>query len=155
MGAVTYPHAGVERRLNDGFVLLRPELSQDDPLAKKYEVHWTPGLVILDSSESLHYRTFGYHPPELCEHLLDVARGMAHFDRGRYREAAEAFTRVAEDPRRSPFTAEALYWLGVTRYRAGEKEGLVRHWNSLLDQYPQSLWAQRVGFIRPGATAAA
>src|SRR2546421_72295 len=132
MGTVTYPHPGVERRLNEFFVPFRAKIDQQSELAKKYEVHWTPGIVILDDLENLHYRSFGFHPPELCEHLLDIARGMTHFDLGRYREAADAFGRVTEDRTRSALTAEALYWLGVAQYKAGDKGALPRVWNRLL-----------------------
>jgi len=155
MGSVTYPHGGVERRLNESFVAFKPQIDLNQELAKKYEVHWTPGIVILDEMENMHYRAFGYHPPELCEHLLDIGRGMTHFDLGRYREAAEAFTRVTEDRTRSPLTPEALYWLGVARYKTGDKSAMTQVWSRLLDEHPQSLWAQKAGFIRPGATAAA
>jgi hypothetical protein len=64
MDAVTYPHAGVERRLNEGFVAFRPRIDQNESLAQRFLVAWTPGLLFMDDLENVHYKTFGWHPPE-------------------------------------------------------------------------------------------
>jgi tetratricopeptide (TPR) repeat protein len=151
MGAVTYPHAGVERRLTEHFVCVRPQIDVEKDLAEKFMVRWTPGLVFLDGQEGLHYRAFGFHPPEMCEHLLDIGRGMVMFNLGRFDEAVKAFTEVVEDKESSPLQAEAHYWLGVARYKAGDKEALAKTWDELLTRQPKSAWASKAGFIRKKA----
>jgi len=148
MGTVTYPHGGVERRLSQFFVSVRPQIDVEKDLAKKFLVSWTPGLLFLDGQEGVQYRAFGFHPPEMFEHLLDVARGTIEFNLGRYDEAMKAFSAVSEDKDPSPLQAEALYWLGVARYKSGDKEGLGKTWSQLLDRHPNSLWAPKAGFIR-------
>ena len=147
MDAVTYPHGGVEKRLAQ-FVCVRPQIDVEKDLAKKYLAGWTPGLLFLDGQEAVHYRAFGFHPPEMFEHLLDLGRGMIAFNGGRFEEAVKAFTAVTEDESASPLQAEALYWLGVSRYKTGDKEALGKAWNELLDRHPKSAWAAKVGFIR-------
>lgn len=153
MDAVTYPHGGVERRLNE-FVAARIPIAENGELARRFFTVWTPGLLFLDADENVHYRAYGFHPPEDFEHLLHVGHGMLRLDRGDARAAAEAFARAADDPERSALQPEALYWLGVSRLKGGDKDGMTAAWTRLLDKHPGSLWAHKVGFIRPRAAAA-
>src|SRR5438105_7285366 len=151
MDAVTYPHQGVERRLSQHFVAVRPQIDVEKDLAKKFLMNWTPGLIFLDGQEGQHYRAFGFHPPETFEHLLDLGRGMVSFNQARYEEAIQAFTAVTGSKDPSPLQPEAQYWLGVAQYKSGDKEALGKTWNELLDRYPKTLWAAKVGFIREKA----
>jgi len=148
MGTVTYPHAGVERRLTEHFVCVRPQIDVEKDLAKKFLAGWTPGFFFVDGEEKAHYRATGFHPPEMFEHLLDIARGTIAFDLAKYDEAATIFSAVAEDKDSSPLQAEALFWLAVSRYKGGDKDALSKTWSLILDRHPQSLWASKVGFIR-------
>jgi tetratricopeptide (TPR) repeat protein len=148
MGTVTYPHGGVERRLTEHFVCVRPQIDLEKELAKKFLASWTPGFFFADAQESVHYRATGFHPPEMFEHLLDIARATLDFDLGRYEEAAKTFSAVAEDKDPSPLQAEAIYWLGVSRYKAGDREALSKAWSLILDRHPDSLWVPKVGFLR-------
>jgi len=148
MDTVTYPHGGVERRLTQHFVAVRPQIDVDKDLAKKFGVGWTPGFLFLDAQEMVQHRAFGFHPPEMFEHLLDIGRGMMAFQAGRFDEAAQAFAAVTDSKDPSPLQPEAHYWLGVARYKAGDKEALGKAWNELLDRHPKSVWAAKVGFIR-------
>ena len=149
MDAVTYPRTETERALSEEFIAVRLQIDKNDALAKRFHVAWTPGLVFLDEEESVHYRAFGFHPPVEFEHLLRVGRGMIAFQRGEYPRAREAFSKAADDPRHSAVRPEAIYWQGVSRYKAGDQEALAGTWPRLLDLYPDSLWAQRAGVIRP------
>ncbi|HXG60250.1 MAG TPA: tetratricopeptide repeat protein [Planctomycetota bacterium] len=153
MDAVTYPNEESERRLNESFVALRVPFDRNGVLERRWAVSWTPGILVLDSGERVHYRAYGYHPPEEFAHLLGVARGMTEFDAGDFEQASRTFSRVVEDVRRSAMVPEALYWLGVARYKAGDRDGLVRAWSRLLDEHPENLWARRAGFIRAPARA--
>jgi hypothetical protein len=148
MDTVTYPHGGVERRLSEHFVCVRPQIDVEKDLAKKFNVGWTPGFLFLDAQEAVRHRAFGFHPPEMFEHLLDIARGTMAFQGGRFEEAIQAFSSVTGSKDPSPLQPEAQYWLGVARYKTGDKEALGKTWNELLDRYPKSLWAEKVGFIR-------
>lgn len=153
MDAVTYPQEESQRRLNDSFVALRLPFDRQGLLEQRWVVSWTPGILILDADERIHYRAYGYHPPDEFAHLLEVAQGMIEFDWGEFAQALRLFARAAEDTRRSAFTPEALYWLGVAYYKTGDKDGLVRTWGRLLDEHPESLWARRASFIRVPARA--
>jgi tetratricopeptide (TPR) repeat protein len=149
MDAVTNPSDESERRLNESFVALRLPSDRGGILEQRWAVSWTPGILIADPEERVPYRAYGYHPPREFAHQLEVARGRVEFDRGDFAQALRTFSRVAEDPRPSAFLPEVLYWLRVAHSKTGDKEGLVRHWDRLLDGHPKSLWARRASFIRP------
>jgi hypothetical protein len=155
MDAVTYPHRGVERRLGESFVAYRPQIDQQKDLARKFAVVWTPGLLFLDGLETLHHRAYGYHPPEEFEHLLHVGHGLVEFGNGRPSSALPILARAAGDAERTAVQPEALYWLGVCQYKAGDKEAMVRTWERLMDSFPSSLWALKASVLRPPAQAAA
>jgi hypothetical protein len=154
MDAVTYPHGGVERRLNESFVAARIHIGENQDLARKFFAVWTPGLLFLDGRENIHYRAYGFHPPEDFEHLLHVGHGMTLLDQNQVDAARGVFERAALDAERSALQAEALYWTGVCRHKSGEKEGMGESWKRILDLYPDSPWAHKVEFIRPRAAAA-
>ena len=94
MDAVTYPHGGVERRLAEAFVAFRPPVDLEKERARKFGVVWTPGLLFLDGLENVHYRAYGYYPPEEFEHLLHVGHGMVEFGGGRVSSALPIFARA-------------------------------------------------------------
>ena len=154
MDAVTYPHGGVERRLNESFVAVRLHIAEQQELAKKFVAVWTPGLLFMDGRETVHYRAYGFHPPEDFEHLLHVGHGMTLLDQGKVEPARVAFERAALDPEPSALQPEAIYWTGVCRYKGGEKDALSQVWTRILDQYPDSPWAHKVEFIKTKAAAA-
>jgi tetratricopeptide (TPR) repeat protein len=154
MDAVTYPHGGVERRLNNSFVAFKPQIDRNDALARRFLVTWTPGIIFVDGLENIHYRAYGYHPPEDFEHLLDVGRGMVEFNRNNYQGALPIFAGAAEESQRTGLQPEALFWMGVCQYKTGDKEGMIRTWTRLLDLYPQDLWGKKASIIRPLAAAA-
>lgn len=83
-----------------------------------------------------------------------LRRGDCLFHLGRWEEAAAAYERVAADER-SPWAAEALYWLGVTRERQGRADEALRAHERLIATNPQNAhvgdaWLH-IGMLRSAA----
>lgn len=148
MDAMTYSNAGVSKLLRRQFACYRPELSKTTTLAKRFNARWTPGLLFLDASETLHYMTYGFYPPEEFKPLLGIARACADFNRGKFREAAAIFSKVLKENSKSTFEPEALYWLGVARLKCGDRKGLMNNWNALSQKHPKSIWARKASFLK-------
>ena len=148
MDTVTYPNGGVERRLNEEFVPLRLRIDEHKDLAKRFDTSWTPGLVVLDADEKVHYRAQGFFPPEEMEHLLHVGRAMIDFDRSDWAKAAEGFAKAADDAVRTAVQAEALYWKGASQLKTGDKEGVKASWLRLQREFPDTVWAKKASVIR-------
>jgi outer membrane protein assembly factor BamD (BamD/ComL family) len=73
--------------------------------------------------------------------LPEPAYGAVEFQRGNLKEAVSIYSQVAEVAPAGGSQEEALYWLGVSHYKNGNKDSLMKAWNTLLDKYPASLWA--------------
>jgi TolA-binding protein len=91
-----------------------------------------------------HNRTVGFLPPhELLPSLL-LGIGKSYFDREQLKEAEQTFQQLLTAYRRSDSSAEAAYYLGVSRYKqthnADELKKTVQH---LQKEFPQSEWAKR------------
>ena len=148
MDTVTYPHGGVERRLNEMFVAVRLRIDEHKDLALRLQAPWTPGLVFLDPDGQVVHRAQGYFPPEEMEHLLHIGRGMVDFTRGRYEEALAQFAKAADDPERTAEQAEALYWKGACQIKTGDKEGVKASWGRLQTAFPDTVWAKKASVVR-------
>ena len=64
MGAVTYPNEGVAKFADLNFVPVQVETSNKD-LVEKYNVSWTPAILVLDSDGKEHYRSVGFLQPDV------------------------------------------------------------------------------------------
>jgi TolA-binding protein len=101
-------------------------------------------MIIADSDGTERYRFEGYLPAEDFVAQLALGLGKAHFARGQWLEAEERFRGVLEPHADSEIAPEALYWCGVSRYKAtGDASALQETAKAFQSQYPDSSWAKR------------
>jgi hypothetical protein len=146
LDTVTYPQPSVASFITEHFIAVRLLLnrSHDQPHFRTHRVIWTPSIVIADRRGTQHYQSPGYLPPELFLSMLRIGLGRALTAWMRYDEAAAHFEAAAID-QGSALAPEALYWLGVAWYLKDRRRApMMRAWNQLRAQYPQSVWAARV-----------
>ncbi|MCS7224061.1 MAG: tetratricopeptide repeat protein [Armatimonadetes bacterium] len=109
-------------------------------------IRWTPTLLIADGQGKELWRLeAGSFPAD--DFLSYLELGLAHsaFSQQDFAAAEKAFHSVAQKyPDLKP---EALYWLGVSRYKQGSLEGLKEAWGELWNNHPNSPWAKRVHFL--------
>ncbi|HMO58884.1 MAG TPA: thioredoxin family protein [Roseiflexaceae bacterium] len=145
LSTITLADPAVQQLIATHFVPLRLNLSRrsDRLYFRRYQIIWTPTIAMLDRRGTLQYQAPGFHPVELFIPLLRIGLARTQIAWARYREAAEQLT-MAADPA-GPLAAEALYWLGMTYYLAGEhQETLDATWRRLRTEHPSSLWAARI-----------
>ncbi|HEU4754244.1 MAG TPA: thioredoxin family protein [Armatimonadota bacterium] len=150
MGAVTYPNPEVERFIQDHFVPVQFNVVEQPEVMERFNAHWTPTLLIHDADGREHRRSEGYLDPQRFLAEMALARLKAainHQDlQNAVHRAEEAQQKTRGDAAREP---EALYWSAVAAYKSsGDAQNLIAGWNRLLDQFPQSDWAKKAGFIR-------
>ena len=87
---------------------------------ERFEALWTPTIVLLDPEGVERYRFEGYLPAP--DYLARVTLGLGHVSFAmKDWVAAEAwFHEVVEKYGESEVAPEALYWEGVSRYKAGD-----------------------------------
>ncbi|MFN7182249.1 MAG: tetratricopeptide repeat protein [Planctomycetota bacterium] len=95
------------------------------------------------------YCYIGYLPSEDFVPKMTIALGLCYFNDNRLHDAEDIFTGVTGQYPGTQHEAEALYWLGVTKYKmTKDPSRLVEMWNIIFTKYPNSIWAKKVSFIK-------
>lgn len=100
--------------------------------------------MVVDADGTEHHRLEGFLPK--TEFLSQLALGLARaaFDHGRWEEAEAAFDQVLQDYPDTEAAPEALYWRGVTRYKAsGEAADLTATAEEFQRRYTDTPWARK------------
>ena len=143
MDAVTYPENNVIEFINQNVVPLRVAFDSQ-PLAKDFNVVWTPVLAILDEQGSGHQQTLGFFPPE--ELIPSIMLGMAkvHFNHERLENVLPTLHALQADYPKSAAVPEAIFLEGVSRFKQGhEPKTLKDAYEQLQADFPASEWTQR------------
>ena len=117
----------------------------------RFGAQWTPTFLVLDPDGQERRRFEGFTPADDLLAQLELALAHAHFAHERFAEAAAAFDRVVKDHPKTEGAAEALYWAGVARYKAGDPNALPETARAFKTQYPQSSWATKASVWSPEA----
>lgn len=107
-------------------------------------MNWTPTHLVLDESGRERYRIEGFSPKEDLVAKLEMALARMAFEAGRFDEAARRYRSVVERFPRSMPAAEALYWAGVSDYKASnDASHLERTATALTQRYPGTEWERK------------
>lgn len=142
MDAVTYPSAEVINFVVEKFVPLRVPF--DSELAEKFNITWTPTIIVLDFYGREHYRSVGFLPPE--EFIPALLLGMAKldFDANEQNDAVLHLDSLVNRYPKSMAAPEAVYLRGVSRYKGSHDGGALKEaYEKLRAEYPESEWAKR------------
>ena len=113
-------------------------------LGERYNVQWTPTVLILDSDGEEHHRIEGFLPVD--EFLSEVALGLARsaFQRQDYAEAERLYRGIVNRFPSTDAAAEALYWAGVSKYKATDDAIALRDTAAAFrGRYQDTTWAKK------------
>lgn len=143
MDAVTYPNEQVAAYINDSFVPVRLA-SDTQPYAEDFNVKWTPSIFVLDQFGNTHQSTIGFFPPEEFIPALELGLAKVDFDLECLDYCQRHLDRILSSHPRSASAPEAMYLLGVTRYKmTGQPGALKECFLQLQDRYPDSEWTRK------------
>lgn len=143
LAAVTYPNPNVCATVEDSFVPLQFEISNQE-MVNRFSVKWTPTLIILDPDEHEHHRFTGYLPPEDFIAEIMLGTGKAEFDLDHFDQAIQCFQEIPSRYPKADAAPEAEYYLGVAKYKAThDPKELKKGLESLQRDYPNSEWAKK------------
>ncbi len=149
MGTVTYPDATVADYISKNFIPLQINVQTHSEIAGKYRVFWTPTILVLDTSGTEYYRLNGFLPPDEFIPQLEFGLGMMALEKQDYKTASAQLESVVDKYTRSDIAPQAQYWLGVSEYKAAHNvEALLSAWKKLRKEYPGSIWALKVSFVK-------
>jgi len=146
---VTYPNTAVVDFINKYFVPLQVNLQSDSNLPARHRVFWTPTIVILDADGIEYYRFYGFLPPD--EFIPQLQFGLARMalEKLNFRQASIELKGIVGKHPKSDIAPEAQYWLAVSEYKSTHNvDILLGAWRKLKKDYPDSIWAKKVSFVK-------
>jgi hypothetical protein len=146
MNTGPYSEENVKSYLESEFIPLKSQCfwEQRTELMKRFEVAWTPTLLVLDATGKEHHRVVGFVPTDDFLAHLKLGKGKHYFDRFRFDVAGEAFREVIEQHPSSGSVPEAIFFQGVAGYwKTHDPKALRQAFDTLSAKHNQSEWARR------------
>lgn len=114
-------------------------------LGERFSAQWTPSILIVDAAAdgTVRHRIEGFLPPE--DFLTQLILGLGHtaFAAGQFATAEERFRDVVDQHGFADAAPEALYWAGVSRYKATGDASALKETAKAFGKYPDSTWAKK------------
>lgn len=143
MDAVTYPDEKVAEFVNNRLIPLRV-LFDHEPLARDFNLKWTPTLITLDADGNEHHRSVGFLAVEEIIPSLLLGIGKSCFETGRFDVAISVFDEILAEHANSGSAAEAIYFKGVALYKSTHDATPLRAaYEELRLEHPESEWTKR------------
>lgn len=123
---------------------VREQAADFHRFGERYGAQWTPTILELDPDGAEQHRVEGFlDAPDLLAQLK-LGLGKSLFKAKKWQEAERNFREVVEQYGQSDAAAEALYWAGVSRYKAsGDATELKNTAAAFTRQYRDSPWAKK------------
>jgi hypothetical protein len=139
----------VSRFIGEHFVPVKVHAKEQGATFERFGIQWTPVLMVLDGDGKEQHRWEGYLPPADFLGQLRIALAKASFGRADWEESARRFDEVAREHRDADYAPLALYYAGVSRYKAGDPTALGATAQVLRQRYPTSSWATKSSVWMP------
>ena len=125
-------------------VHVRENRDEYQRLSSRYGAQWTPTILVVDAGGEERHRIEGFLPSR--DFLSQVELGAAHaaFKRGDHAKAEQLFRDVASRYAETDAGPEALYWAGVSKYRATNDPAALKETAAAFTaRYTESAWAKK------------
>jgi TolA-binding protein len=125
-------------------VHVRDQKDEYKRLSERYNAQWTPTVLILDADGEERHRIEGFLPAD--DFLSQIALGLAKsaFQRKDYGEAERRYREIVDRFPSSEAAPEALYWAGVSNYKATGAPSALRATTTAFGQrYQDTAWAKK------------
>lgn len=139
-----YPDPQVATFITGNFIPVRLHLKKHPEAMPRFSIDWTPTVLIVDSDGKELYRTEGFLPADEFLGELQLGLGHAQFTKKDFQDAERQFRDVCENLPGTDAAAEAMYWAGVSRYKAtNDGAALKSTAQAFKDRYQNSIWAKK------------
>ena len=110
----------------------------------RFDVLWTPTVLVLDSSGDERRRSEGYLPRDEFMAELHLGLGREAFERKAWADAEKFYDAVLTRYGQTTAAAEALYWRGVSRYkRTNDHTELPKIAAAFQRERQDTVWAKK------------
>lgn len=144
--AETFGDERVAGEIASRFVPVQLHLRKDTEFVRQWQVFWTPTVLFADRSGKVRYQSPNFLPPAEFLDVMDIGDALVGMRWKQYDEAIARLSGLVERSPQGALTAEAMYWRGIAAYfRDGSSSASAhREWDTLLAQFPDSIWAKRI-----------
>jgi hypothetical protein len=128
--------------INARFLPVESHIKEHPAWFHRFDVSWTPTVLILDSKGTERHRIEGYLPKDEFQAQLEMGLGRVAFKEKKWAEAERIYREVTEKYSTTTSASEARYWRGVSRYKqTNDHNVLVEAAQELQRTAPGSVWA--------------
>ena len=108
----------------------------------RFDALWTPSIIILDPNGKERFRIEGYLPKDEFRAQLELALARVAFTSKKWADAERRYAEVLERYPNSKSAPEALYWKGVSHYKATNDHAVLGELPGMFqERYPDDVWA--------------
>jgi hypothetical protein len=123
---------------------VKVHIKEHPALFHRFDVLWTPTVVILDTEGKERYRNEGYLPREEFMAQLDLAIARVAFVKKKFADAENLYKAVIEKHAGTAAAPEAIYWAAVCHYKAtNDHTALGGVPEKLKGKYGDTIWAKK------------
>jgi hypothetical protein len=143
----------VKEFISERFVPVRVHVKDNreewERLGTRYGARWTPTILIVDADGEERFRIEGFLPAGDFLSQLMLGAAQAAFKRNDYVTAERLFREATERYPQTDAAPEAIYWAGVSKYRAANDPGALKQTAAALSEwYPASTWTKKAAVWR-------
>ena len=154
-----YPQDRVARFIQENFIPVRLHVREQAEdfrrVGERYGALWTPTILELDPDGKEHHRVEGFLEADELLAQLKLGLGKIAFHEKRWSDAEHTFEDVMARHPNTDTAAEALYWAGVSRYKAsGDARELAQTAAAFTTRYQDSTWAKKASIWKADVEAA-
>ena len=107
-------------------------------------VQWTPTVLVLDPAGIERHRLEGFLPSDDFLAQLSLGLAKAAFSRSDFTDAERRYREIVDTYPQTETAAEALYWAGVSRYKATDDGSALQDTaRAFTERYQESSWAKK------------
>jgi len=122
-------------------VPLEAHIKEHPAYFHRFDAVWTPTVLILDSDGKERRRLEGYLPKDEFRPQLELGLARVAFMKKGWADAERRFAEVRDRYPNSKAAPEALYWKGVSRYKATNDHTILGELpDQFKEKYPDSIW---------------
>jgi hypothetical protein len=145
MDADTYPNEEVAGFLNRSEMVVPLQMLFDqEPWAGRFQVRWTPRLLVLDGEERVQQQALGFQSPGQLVPWLTLGAAKSFFSAAVYGAAEGILQRVIDGYPGSMAAPEAVYLRAVARFRQDHDSAHLKSAHlTMVKDYADSIWVER------------
>lgn len=126
------------------FIPVKIHIKEQPQVFERFGAQWTPTLVFLDPGGTEIYRFEGFLPAEDFLAELELALAKSEFAHRDWQRAEADFRHIVEHHPSTVAAPAALYWAGVSRYKAsGDSAPLEETAAEFRKRYQHTEWAKK------------